>query len=717
MHPTTFGEYQVRSYLGDGAFAHTYEVEAPDGEHLALKWLRESPAEHGRERFTNEVWALRSLNHPSIPRLVAQGSHLNRPFIVMSLANGVTLRKIYLTQVEEQGVMSQQRLLAILEELLEAVEHMHDQGIYHRDIKDDNIIVNSSESQVTLIDLGMCTGPDQPVDAATFWNAGASRFSPPSKLHHPTEAHPSHDVFALGVVGYLFLTNVFPWSVGDDADRGHLEDLMRRQRPTPINQRNTFVSRELSDFLLSLIVVDDDSRPAPSQALTTIRELRSRTAAQLAPSAIVRGAIIKLPRVVRDSVHGDILMTELEWRVIATQEFQRLRWIRQLGTANLVYPGAEHTRFSHAIGTMFVADYILRRIEERTGNPFEPEERLMARLYALVHDVTHIAFGHTLEDELSIFERHDQNDQRIARLLLGSRSQLGEVLRSTEYGRLVLAHFDSASTVGTYSWLKELVRSSSGADVIDYIGRDSLHCGLDHKVDSAIFRRFSIGSRDQAEPERRHLRAQLYGRAGLRLDAEYALESILYERLGLFMKVYTHPAKTAAGCMVGKALWEAVSQQKDRRFDERRVERMGDDELIYSLRDSGKAVPKRLCLGLLERDLYKPAFRSRALESQHCDLKHYEVRQAKFAKLGLFDPAKRASAEATIARQAGLKPPEVIVYCPRKAPGLQRVRQYVETKPDREELRDEAHDPHLRIYSAPLDGLRVCTSVNRDKCP
>lgn len=592
----SFDRYTVVSRIACGSYGCTYEVQSETGEHLALKWLRSDPADHARERFTNEVWALRQLTHPCIPHFVGQGCRDDRPFIVMSLARGETLRRIVERQSNEQGPMSQQRLLGIIEQVLSALEHMHSLGIFHRDVKDDNIIANPSESQVTLVDLGVCKGVGQPVDAATFWNAGASRYSPPSKLKNPTAAQASHDVFAVGVTAYLLLTNNYPWTVGLSEDRGHLEDLMRSTNPAPVSQRNPFVSREVSDFVMSLLATDDAQRPTATESLNKVREIRTRLSERVAPPAILAGKAIQFPRVIRDSLHGDILMTEFEWKLIDTPEFQRLRWVRQLGTSHLVYPGAEHTRFSHALGTLFVTEQILHKIEQRTGSLFEPEERLMARIYALLHDITHIAYGHTLEDELNLFHRHDRNDQRIQRLVLDDKSSLGDLLRSESYGQIVLAHFDSASTIGKQSWLQELVESPSGADVIDYIERDSLHCGLDHKVDSAIFRRFSIGGLAvRAGPESRHFRAQLYSRKGFRLDAEFALESILLERLGLFMKVYTHPVKTAAGCMIGKALFEARRDDKDVKLSERAIEQMGDLELLLQLRNSANSSAKHLC--------------------------------------------------------------------------------------------------------------------------
>src|SRR5207237_3803295 len=93
--------------------------------------------------------------------------------------------------------------------------YMHDQGVYHRDVKDDNIIATDAGREVTLVDLGFCKGLGQPSQVQTVWNAGAARYAPPEKLDHPADANPTHDVFAVGVVAYLLLTNQYPWDFSD----------------------------------------------------------------------------------------------------------------------------------------------------------------------------------------------------------------------------------------------------------------------------------------------------------------------------------------------------------------------------------------------------------------------------------------------------------------------------------------------------------------------
>ena len=708
-HPSTLGKYQVAEYLGRGSFGDVYRVHDESGDEYALKWLQAGVGYQGTARFKNEVWALSNLDHPVIPQILDQGEWEGRPWYVMTLARGTPLRDVYKKQVEERGTSSEFRVLTIAVNVLDALAHMHDRAIFHRDVKDDNIMATDSVSHVTLIDFGFCEGRGQPEDAGTFWPVGAARYSPPSKLLHPKKTHPTHDVFAVGVVGYLLLTNEYPWSVPASEDFGDLRELMLSKPPVLIEEIRPPISKEVSSFFTKLLDIDDDRRPSASEARDEAKEILLSLANKLAPPAITHGRRIVFPRVMRDPLHGDIRMTEFEWQILKSKEFQRLRRIKQLGFTHLVYTGAEHTRMSHTVGTVHIADKILRGIEDIAGQSVATEQRLMARTYALIHDITHIAYGHTLEDELGFYKRHDINERRIIRLLLSDKSEIGNLLRSTEYARSALAHLDPASTVVRHTHIKNLVDGHMGADVLDYIDRDAYFCGLDHGVDSAIYRRYKLVPVKQADLYQQRIVTKLFGAHGLRHDAEYSLEYVLLERFALFLKVYTHPAKVAAGAMLGKALAEAIYRGKNSDIDEPTLEWMGDTELLLLMRDSRRRLCSNLSKMLMQRNLYVPAYRASALSREERSIDKYLARAEQFREKGVLSPQSRMDIERDLAKRSRLKPPEVIVYCPESPPGIQKVRQYVEEFPGATVVRDELtyHDVrerHLGLWKVYVFG-------------
>src|SRR5215813_2734768 len=108
-------------------------------------------------------------------------------------------------------------------------------------------------------------------------------------------------------------------------------------------------------------------------------------------------------KLIRDAVHGDIELGPLEVELIDTPEFQRLRGIKQLGTAYMVFPSALHTRFEHSLGTSWMAHRLVDAV--RRMQTVNADEECLIRVTALLHDITHIPFGHTLEDERRVLPR------------------------------------------------------------------------------------------------------------------------------------------------------------------------------------------------------------------------------------------------------------------------------------------------------------------------
>lgn len=137
-------------------------------------------------------------------------------------------------------------------------------------------------------------------------------------------------------------------------------------------------------------------------------------------------------KTVRDPIHGDILWNHLETCVIDTEDFQRLRRIKQLGTAHFVFPGAEHSRFQHSLGTLHMAQVLLRNI---TNNRFSDYQafgkthtqdmafRLIVRLAALLHDVHEFPLSHTLEKEGNVFQKQ-WKDKALNIKMLGRDSEI-----------------------------------------------------------------------------------------------------------------------------------------------------------------------------------------------------------------------------------------------------------------------------------------------------
>jgi HD superfamily phosphohydrolase len=187
--------------------------------------------------------------------------------------------------------------------------------------------------------------------------------------------------------------------------------------------------------------------------------------------------------ILRDPVHGLIAFEGAAERVIRsildTREVQRLRRVRQLGLASLVFPGAEHTRFSHAIGAAHVMQALLQRMDA-CSDELPPEQRLdeearaEALAAALLHDVGHGPFSHLFEEVLPHAKHHELWTQDI---LLDSSTEVHRTLEGISSG---MAERVAGLLNGTYrlGYLCESIAGTIDVDRADYLLRDSHMTGV-----------------------------------------------------------------------------------------------------------------------------------------------------------------------------------------------------------------------------------------------
>ena len=342
-------------------------------------------------------------------------------------------------------------------------------------------------------------------------------------------------------------------------------------------------------------------------------------------------------KLIRDAVHGDIEMTALEVELMDTPEFQRLRGIKQLGTAYLVFPSAVHTRFEHSLGTSWMAHRmlnVLRRSAEITA-----DEENLVRVSALLHDVTHIPFGHTLEDERRVLPRHDKDEERVEHFY--RRSAVGRILKREGLQDAVIG-----TIKGNNTYASDIVGGAISADLLDYLRRDTYFCGLSQYYDPRIFESFIMdGGRLVVNVEKN---------GTIRLDTLSELVNLLRIRYTLSERVYYHHTKIASGAMISKAVELALREGLT--VEELRALR--DETLIWTLQELYTRNPTIAhLLGRLEsRQLYRACY---VLTNEIGEKRRQEI-------VGRFhhDLEAREAAEKTIARGSGVQPHEIIIYCP-----------------------------------------------------
>ena len=291
--------------------------------------------------------------------------------------------------------------------------------------------------------------------------------------------------------------------------------------------------------------------------------------------------------IIRDPLWNNISLDELALRLVDTRAFQRLRYVRQLGLAYLVYPGATHTRFEHALGTWHLAGRTLAMLQGRGDvSPGLSGEARVVAAAALLHDIGHYPFSHALEE---IGAPHHED---VAGALL-TRGEIADVLREAiapdapeRVVELIRGH--SASP------LQGLISGSIDLDKIEYLKRDALMCGVPYgeiDVDRLIHSLTLV-----TDPVTRRLTI------GVAEKGLSALESLLFAKYQMYRNVYWHHAVRSATAMYKRLVADAIRSGALRVSE---LSSFSDESLLHQL---DERAPSALLRGLRERRLHKRAF-------------------------------------------------------------------------------------------------------------
>jgi uncharacterized protein len=356
-----------------------------------------------------------------------------------------------------------------------------------------------------------------------------------------------------------------------------------------------------------------------------------------------RGARTGARKSIFDPVHGPIQLDGVALSLVGTPEFQRLWGIRQTGFAHLVFPGANHTRLEHSLGTFWVAG----RMAERIGLP-EPARALVTS-GALLHDLGHGPFSHTLDGPMR--EVLGVAHERLSRARIEGTDRYwpaehAEVpallerhgLRPRDVADLIDPRRGGPRT----GLLRELLHGPIDADRIDYLQRDAHYTGVAHGAIDAV------RLLDTLRVDRGRLAFAEKGRS--------AVEGFLVGRALMYSTVYYHRTVRAAE-MMAQAAFE---RQPGYPGSARDLFRLTDAEMLVRLQ-AAPGIAGVLVGRLLERRLYKRAHGWTSVEPG-----------SRWHRL-LRRPAERRRLEDEIAAHVGGRPGEVVVDLgalePHTAPG------------------------------------------------
>ena len=284
-------------------------------------------------------------------------------------------------------------------------------------------------------------------------------------------------------------------------------------------------------------------------------------------------------KIIQDPLNGPIKVSSDILEIIDSPEFQRLRYVRQLGMCHLIFPGANHTRFEHSLGTMYLAQMF--------ADALSVENPMLLTVSPLLPDIGHPPLSHGIE---SVFSRHTGMDHLDAGIgiILGKRpfeeSSIPGILES-----MGMSPRDVADVLlfknPKNRLLSRIISGPIDADELDYLRRDSLYTGV------------SIGNVDH----RRVLNVAIPHKDDVTIAEKgvSTLESVLIARILMYGSVYFHKTSRIAQTMAGYAV-EGIIDQFQMPFT------MTDDALFGILARDDRKISR----AVLRRELYKPIFKT-----------------------------------------------------------------------------------------------------------
>jgi HD superfamily phosphohydrolase len=296
----------------------------------------------------------------------------------------------------------------------------------------------------------------------------------------------------------------------------------------------------------------------------------------------------------RDPIHGFIHADPLEQALINSRPLQRLRWIRQLAFAYLVFPGAEHSRFSHALGAMELAGKAYDALAVRPDSPLDPDplspDRRRLRVAALVHDIGHAPFSHSAEDLFTGGIDHEEMTRRLLAL-----DEIGEIFAAYGEG-LEPASLEPLLTGAgndADALLAKVISGELDVDKMDYLLRDSLYCGV----------RYGTYDLDRMLETILPLRDPDSGSWGMGIDegGVHALEALVMARYYMFTQVYFNLTGKALELHFSEWLREAGRHWPD---DPESFLRQDDVSVMTEMREDDN----RHARAVVERDYFPLAY-------------------------------------------------------------------------------------------------------------
>ena len=336
---------------------------------------------------------------------------------------------------------------------------------------------------------------------------------------------------------------------------------------------------------------------------------------------------------IKDPVHGYVYITENEKEIIDSYPMQRLRRLRQLAGSEYVYPGANHTRFEHCVGVMYLAGKVVEN--PNVSRAVNEEEADVVRIAALLHDVGHGPFSHVFEQLL--IRDLDKTHEDITSWII-EKSEVSEKLAKMGYtpadvGKLAVGKLQKPGK----AFLDQIISSAVDVDKQDFIVRDTFHTGAEYGFID-VFRLI-------------HALDILDENLAVELGALSALEAFIIARIESFKSIYFHRVGRAAQIMLATAMEKANEELGLTKFQTPEEYMTMDDYTVWAaLKKCEKS--KQIIEDLERRKMLKCAY-ERTFYEKDTMISNIFGREA-----------YRRQMQSEIAREAGVEANAVVIDVP-----------------------------------------------------
>ena len=292
-----------------------------------------------------------------------------------------------------------------------------------------------------------------------------------------------------------------------------------------------------------------------------------------------------------DPIHDFVRVNSNELKIIDTSIFQRLRRIRQLSGAHLIYPGAQHTRFEHSLGVMHIASMAGHALDEKGIVSSDNIQNL--RFAGLLHDIGHGPFSHLFEE---LLQKRKMSHEDMGRNII-LKTQIGDLISANGFDKKFITELAFGNS--KFQFMNEIISGALSADIMDYLLRDGYFTGAEHaKIDH----------------NRLTYSLDVYkNKLALEKSALVNFETMMISRYQMFKAVYFHKTVRAGEVMLLESMYLAEEELGLSSISLDEYLKLTDEVILSQLlslpeRNSKLRIAKKIATDYLNRNLFKSVF-------------------------------------------------------------------------------------------------------------